>query len=162
MKHYPEFLDLVDGDTDGLLYMIEVEKDCTWHKQKGELGVRVQTGTGPSDPTATLAIRRVMTRTALIECDFSGGVLDGVVCGEEFKRRACILREMRQDYALFKSLLVVLGPNRQLFEGYLCKEKTLTEIAEEQQIAYESVQQKMNRLRSKMRLQVTAFMDRKL
>lgn len=103
-----------------------------------------------------------MTKAALIDCDFSGGVLDSVVCREELKRKACILREMRQDYALFKSLLVVLGPNRQLFEQYLRKEKTLTEIAEEQHILYESAQQKMNRMRSKMRLQVTVFMEGRL
>jgi len=162
MRRYPEFLDLVEGCTDGLLYIIETEKDYIWQKEKGELGVRVQTGTGPSDPTATLAIRRIMTKAALIDCDFSGGVLDSVVCGEELKRKACILREMRQDYALFKSLLVVLGPNRQLFEQYLRKEKTLTEIAEEQHILYESAQQKMNRMRSKMRLQVTVFMEGRL
>ena len=161
MKNYSEFLNLVDVHTDGLLYMIEAEKESIWQKEKGELGVRVQAGGGPGDPTATLAIRHVMTKEALINCDFSGDVLDGVASGEVFRSDAYTLRKMRQDYMLFKDQLVILGADKELFEKYLRKEKTLTEIAEEQHILYESAQQKMNRMRSKMRLQVTAFMDRK-
>ena len=161
MKNYSEFLNLVDVHTDGLLYMIEAEKESIWQKEKGELGVRVQAGGGPGDPTATLAIRHVMTKEALIKCDFSGGVLDGVANAEAFKSDAYTLWKMRQDYMLFKDQLVILGADKELFEKYLRKEKTLTEIAEEQHILYESAQQKMNRMRSKMRLQVTAFLDRK-
>lgn len=102
-----------------------------------------------------------MTKEALIKCDFSGGVLDGVANAEAFKSDAYTLRKMRQDYMLFKDQLIILGADKELFEKYLRKEKTLIEIAEEQHILYESTQQKMNRMRSKMRLQVTAFMDRK-
>lgn len=161
MKHYPEFLDLVEGYTDGLLYMIETEKDSIWQKEKEKLEVRVQTGKGPSDPTAILAIRHVMTKAALVSCDFSEGILDGVEHMEDLKSVAYILRKMRQDYMLFKDQLVILGSSKELFERYLCRETSLAELAEEQHITYESMQQKMYRLRTKVKMQVVGFMDRK-
>lgn len=161
MKRYPVFLNQVESYTAGLLYMIEAEKDSTWQKEKGELGVRVQAGGGPGDPTATLAIRHVMTKEALINCDFSGDVLDGVASGEVFKSDAYTLRKMRQDYMLFKDQLVILGADKELFERYLCGEMSLAELAEEQHITYESAQQKMHRMRAKVKMQVVGFMDRK-
>lgn len=72
IKHYTDFLGIVDGYTEGLRYMIECEKDSNSHRALGDLGVRVQTGGTTSDPTARKAIRNVMTREALINCDFSG------------------------------------------------------------------------------------------
>ena len=50
--------------------MIEAEKDSNRRREMGELGVRVQSGT-IGNPTANKAIRNVMTREALIKCDFS-------------------------------------------------------------------------------------------
>ena len=78
MKNYTRFMGIVDGYIDGLRYMIEAEKDSNSRQNIGELGVRVQTGGMTSDPTAKHAIRNVMTRDTLINCDFSGDVLDGV------------------------------------------------------------------------------------
>ena len=86
IKHYTDFLGIVDGYTEGLRYMIECEKDSNSHRGLGDLGVRVQTGGTTSDPTAKKAIRNVMTREALINCDFSGDVMEGVDRAEEFIR----------------------------------------------------------------------------
>ena len=161
MKNYLVFLDQVESYTAGLLYMIEAEKDSILQKEKGELGARVQIGGSPGDPTATLAIRHVMTKEAVINCDFSGDVLDGVASAEAFKSDAYTLRKMRQDYMLFKDQLVILGTDKELFERYLCRETSLDELAEAQHITYESMQQKMHRLRTKVKMQVVGFMDRK-
>lgn len=58
-----------------------------------------------SDLTARKAINNVITREALINCDFSGNVLDGVDQAEVYIRDAYILRDMRKDYNLFNSQL---------------------------------------------------------
>lgn len=50
--------------------MIECEKESNSHGEMGDLGVRVQTGGTTSDPTTKKAIRNVMTREVLINCDF--------------------------------------------------------------------------------------------
>ena len=49
------------------------------------------------------AIRNVPTSEALLKCDFSGDVLDGVDRLKDYIRVAKILREMRRDYSIFKS-----------------------------------------------------------
>ena len=78
IRHYTDFMGIVDGYTEGLRYMIECEKESNSRQDIADLGVRVQTGGMTSDPTAKKAIRNVLTREALINCDFSGDVMDGV------------------------------------------------------------------------------------
>ena len=162
IKHYTDLLGIVDGYTEGLRYMIESEKDSSSHRELGDLGVRVQTGGTTSDPTAKKAIRNVMTREALINCDFSGDVMEGVDRAEEFIRDAYLLRDMRKDYELFNRQLSILGTEKETFEKYLRREKTLIDIAEEQGITYESAQQKIHKIRLRVKKQVVGFMDGKM
>lgn len=159
IKNYTNFMGIVDGYTDGLRYMIECEKESNSRSELGDLGVRVQTSGATSDPTAKRAIRNVMTREAIINCDFSGDVLDGVDRAEEFMKNAYVLRDMRKDYELFNRQLSILGKEKILFEKYLCQETTLDDIAKENGISYESAQQKVHKIRLKVKRQVVGFMD---
>lgn len=159
IKHYTEFIGIVDGYTEGLRYMIECEKDSNRHKNKGDLGVRVQGGRTISNPTQDEGIRRVLTREALIKCDFSGGVMNGVDRPDKYIEDAYVLRDMRKDYTLFKEQLSSLGQERDVFEKYLKHEKNLTDIAEEQGITYESAQQKIHKIRLRIKKQVVSFME---
>lgn len=161
IKHYTDFMGIVDGYTEGLRYMIECEKESNRQRVMGDLGVRVQTGAAISDPTAETAIRNVMTREAIINCDFSGDVMKGVERAEEFMTNAYLLRDMRKDYELFRRQLSILGNEKEFFEKYLRREKTLADIADEQGITYESAQQKIHRIRLKVKKQVVGFMDGK-
>ena len=159
IKNYTKFIGIVDGYTDGLRYMIECEKESSHRQSAGDLGVRVQTGGMTSDPTARKAVNNVITREALINCDFSGDVLDGVDQAEVYIRDAYILRDMRKDYNLFNSQLGVLGTEKETFTKYLLKEKTISDIAEDQGITYESARQQMQKIKVRMKKQVKRFMD---
>lgn len=161
IKNYTSFIGIVDGYTDGLRYMIECEKESNSHQALGDLGVRVQTSGPVSDPTAKKAVRNVMTREAIINCNFAGGVLEGVDRAEEFKRDAYLLRDMRKDYELFNLQLSILGKEKESFEKYLRQEITLLDIAEKDNITYESAQQKIHKIRLKVKKQVIGFMDGK-
>lgn len=160
IKNYNNFMGIVDGYTEGLRYMIESEKESNHRSEIGNLGVRVQSGGSFSDPTARKGIENVLTREAIINCDFSGDVLDGVDRADLYVRNAYALREMRKDYELFKNQLSILGKEKEIFEKYLCQEKTLSDIAEEQGITYESAQQKVHKIRIKVKKQVLEFMER--
>ena len=162
MKNYTRFMGIVDGYIDGLRYMIEAEKDSNSRQNIEELGVRVQTGGMTSDPTAKHAIRNVMTRDALINCDFSGDVLDGVDHPEAYMKDAYILKDMRRDYKLFNSQLCILGKDQEHFVKFISKETTLVAIAQEQGISYETVHQNMARNKRLVKRQVVGFMERKL
>ncbi|MDD3137661.1 MAG: hypothetical protein PHX08_01635 [Lachnospiraceae bacterium] len=161
IKNYTSFIGIVDGYTDGLRYMIECEKESNSHQALGDLGVKVQTSGPVSDPTAKKAVRNVMTREAIINCNFAGGVLEGVDRAEEFKRDAYLLRDMRKDYELFNLQLSILGKEKESFEKYLRQEITLLDIAEKDNITYESAQQKIHKIRLKVKKQVIGFMDGK-
>lgn len=49
-----------------------------------------------------------------------------------------------------------------MFEKYLTGEMSLSDIAELQNISYESAQQKIHKIRSRVRRQVIGFMDGKM
>ena len=112
-----------------------------------------------SDSTARKAINNVITREALINCDFSGNALDGVDQAEVYIRDAYILRDMRKDYNLFNSQLGILGTEKETFTKYLLKEKTISDIADDQGITYESARQQMQKIKVRMKKQVKRFMD---
>lgn len=97
-KNYFNFIGIVDGYTEGLRYMIESEKAYNRRRNYGDLGVRVQASGIHSDITADTAISNVITREAIIACDFSGGVLEGVDRGEEFRQEAYTLRNIIESH----------------------------------------------------------------
>ena len=85
--------------------------------------------------------------------------------GEKFyqqksdEKHAYILRDMRKDYNLFNSQLGILGTEKETFTKYLLKEKTISDIAEDQGITYESARQQMQKIKVRMKKQVKRFMD---
>ena len=81
----------------------------------------------------------------------SGNVLDGVDQAEVYIRDAYILRDMRKDYNLFNSQLGILGTEKETFTKYLLKEKTISDIAEDQGITYESARQQMQKIKADLR-----------
>ena len=85
--------------------MIECEKESNSRRDTGDLGVRVQTGGSTSDSTAKKAIRNVITRDAIINCDFSGDVMDGVDRAETYIKDAYVLRDMRKACRIWTGVL---------------------------------------------------------
>lgn len=161
MKHYTDFMGVVDGYMNGLFYRIESEKESCRRRNIGELGVRVQNGGMHSDPTANKGNENIDLMAALIRCDFSGGIMDGVEDADMYMRSACLLNDMRKDYEHFNHQLSCLGRDEDIFRKYLCGQKTLADIADERSITYESAKQKIHRLRRKLKKQVIRFMDGK-
>lgn len=102
-NNYPNFLEIVDGYIEELCYMIEAERESNGFGERDKLGMEIQIGNMKSEFMQKKAIRNVLTREALLKCDFSGGALDGVDRFEDYIRVAKILREMRRDYKIFKS-----------------------------------------------------------
>ena len=104
-NNYPNFLEIVDGYIEGLCYMIECERKSKSHREKEKLAARMKTGGVKSSIVLKRALINLITREALLKCDFSGDVLDGVEKPEDYIRDAKILWEMRRDYNVFKSQL---------------------------------------------------------
>lgn len=158
-KNYTNFIGIVDSYTEGIRYMIEEEKAMAFRTSVGDLGIRVQTS-GTSDPTARAAINNVITRDAILSCDFSGGVLDGVENPERYIRDAILLRQMRKHYELFNTQIRSLNQNEQkFFLTYLQYEKKLTDLAEEEGIGYDSLCQRVNKTKKKVKVLMVGFLE---
>ena len=160
IKNYPDFMGMVDSFTEGLRYLIETEKDNLNHSDTAELGIRVKSSGVPGNPTANKAINSVMTKEALINCDFSGDVFDGIDSPDEYIKDAFMLRDMRKDYELFDSQISILGKEKDVFRKYLKKEISIIDIAEEKGITYESAAMRIHRMKKKVIKQVACFMER--
>ena len=159
-KHYPNFIGIVDSYTEGLRYMIENEKSYNQKASIGDLGIRVQSIGHYTDTTGDTAVNNVTVRDALIRCDFSEGILNGIDSSEEIQRKAFILKDMRKDYELFNNQLQILSENEyKLFQNYLRREKTIMDIAETEGIQYDSALQKLRRLKKKIKIQMIGFLD---
>lgn len=160
-KNYSTFLGTVESFTEGLKYMIENEKEYNRKASRGELGVRVQGSSKThSNVTEELAINRVITREAIMACDFSGGVLEGVDREEEVREQAMVLRSMRRDFELFNQQLGILNPKEaRVFRWYLTKEKDLYSIATEEGIEYNCAVQKVRRMKEKVKVQMIVFLE---
>lgn len=158
-RNYATFLGVVDSRTDGLVYLIENEKATNRRHANGDTGIRVQKST-ISDPTGDTATGNVMTREALIACDFSGGVLDGTDRGELFRKEAFVLKAMRRDYQLYIQQLGSLGDReREIFLCYIEGKKTIDDLADELGIEYCSVRKKLYRARLKVRDLMIDYME---
>ena len=161
-NNFASFLGVVEIRTEGLVYLIENEKATNRRHENGDLGVRVQKST-ISDPTGNTATGNVMTRDALIACDFSGGVLDGTDRREAFIREALILKDMRRDYKLFNDQLNCLEEKeREVVLNFIERKKTMNELAEELCIDYYSVKKKLRRSKKKVMDLMTDYMEGRL
>ena len=89
-KHYPNFIRIVDGYTEGLPSMIENEKKYNCKATYGDLGVRVKSLGHYTDITGDSAVDNVITRDALIACDFSGGILEGTDRPEKYQNDVAV------------------------------------------------------------------------
>lgn len=162
-KNYSNFLGIVDSRTEGLLYLIENEKSFNHKASHGDLGVRVQSTGHYSDPTGNAATDNVITREAIIQCDFSNGVLDGVDREQEFIREASILRNMRRDYQLLnKQFQILPEEDRRFLCAYLRGECEVPDIADELGVNCSAIHKKVSRLKIKMKETVLPILDGKL
>ena len=158
-KNYSNFLGIIDSYTEGIRYMIEEEKAMSFRDSAGDVGIRVQKS-GTSDPTARQAISNVITREAIVTCNFSGGVLDGVENPDRYIRDAVLLRQMRKHYELFNTQIRSLTKSEQkFFLNYLQYEKKLSDLADEEGIGYDSLCQKVNKTKKKVKVLMVAFLE---
>lgn len=160
-KHYANFMGIIDGFTERIRYMMENEMAYKRNKEKGELGIRIQCGDGHSDFTATSAINGVITTEAIIQCDFSGYSLEDIENLTEYFQNALILRQMREDFALFNKQMFILGKEEtRIFKSYLNREMDIMGLADAEGVAYRSIIQRVRRAKIKIKIQMEDFMGR--
>ena len=157
-KNYHTFPKLIDSFETGVFNMILNEREYNRRaKNKADLGVRVQTS-GKSDPTAKLAVERVMIREAIEKCDLDGGILKDTDNPEIHKKNIWTITMMRREYEVFDSFLNTLdGREYTIMTRYLNDKCRVSKIAEELDVADKTVSNLLSNIKSSLRENITPY-----
>ena len=156
-KNYEVFLQLVDCFEVGIFNRILCEKEYNRRKKNGDLGVRVQKS-DKSDPTARMAIEHVMIRDAIKECNFAGDLLKDTDDAEKHRRDILTICMMRREYEVFDNCLRSFpGKEFKTTYCYLSGEKTLLQIAEDEDRAYQTIKNLIAKTRRELETRTIPF-----
>jgi hypothetical protein len=159
-KYYPQIDGIINARIAGMKYIIWEEKERNRRAEHGELGVRVQSGNGYSDPTGNEGCFRTELEKAIRNCDFSGDLLDGIEHPEKIIEEARVLKEMKEIQNLYDlQIACLLTEDRVLFQKYLKQEMNLTDIASTCKIDYTSAIKKIGRIKKYVKYEVIEFLE---
>ena len=146
IKHYPNFIRLVEGYEQSLGFIIKQEKECRRRSSLGELGVRVQSSK-KSDPTAREAIDNIMIMQAIQSGELSAIISDlddDVISLYESEIRT--IRNMKEDYSIFQSTFFYLEPEAaETLKKYLSCGRRTEQLAYDLDIKPEALKMQMYR-----------------
>ncbi|MDY2591154.1 MAG: hypothetical protein SOW32_13395, partial [Agathobacter sp.] len=129
-KYYPQIDGIINARIAAMKYIIWEEKEKNRRVDYSELGVRVQSGNGYSDPTGNEATFRANLESAIRKCDFSGDILEGIENSEKIIEEAYVLKDMKEIQHLYNLQVdCLISEERNLYQKYLNQEMTLTDIA---------------------------------
>jgi len=152
-RNYCVFLQVVNSYETGVYNRILCEKQYN-RRQKGasleELGVRIQ-NYRKSDRTANEAIEHVVIQQAIEDCDFAGELLKDTDEPEKHMRDILTISVMRQEFEVFASSLGALPPKeKRITCRYLSKEISATKLAEDEDIADQTLRNILSMTRKTM------------
>lgn len=159
-KYYPQIDGIVNARIAGLKYIIWEERERNKRAEYGVLGVRIQSGRDYSDPTADKACVCADLENAIRSCTFSENLLEGIEHPEKIIAEAHILREMEVVRHLYDLQIACLREeDRILYQRYLNREMTITDIASSCHICYHSAVKKISRIKKNVQCGVLEILE---
>ena len=159
-RYYPQIDGIINARIAGMKYIIWEEKEQNRHVGRGELGVRVQSGNGYSDPTGNAGCFHADLESAIRRCDFSGDILEGVDHPEWIVNEARALKEMKEIRDLYDmQVACLIEEDRSLYQKYLNQEMNLTDIASSCRIEYHSAVKRIGKIRKFVKQEVTEILE---
>lgn len=150
-ENYSCLDNIIKADVNGLILLIIDDKASKRREENGDIGVRVQSTGYYSNPTADQAEAEIMLETAIRNCDFSDGVIDGIDHEDFVIDRAETLYILRRDLLKFNQQLDCLKEeDREFFLPYLYKKKCIDDLADELGITYKSTQKRITRIKNRI------------
>ena len=157
-KNYEVFLKLIESYEIGLFNRILYEREYNLRAKNGDdVGIRIQTNR-ISDPTARQAIENILIREVIEEEKDSGNILKDTDNPEKHKRDIITLHMMRREYEVFEtSLKALTGRDYRITYRYIHKEQKLEKIAEEEDMAYQSIKNLIAATRKTLEQRIIPF-----
>jgi len=152
---------IIEGDENTLKILVTSEKRYNRSREKDGIGVRIQSG-GCGDPTASEAIENLAILEAIRSCRDLDNVMAGTDYPEEYKRRAYILQDMREDYNLIASQLQTLPANERIFlSDYLQGLTDIPGIMDSENCAYSTAKNRVWRFRKHIKTKALVCLTHK-
>ena len=158
--NYARFNKMVEGYEKCLSIVIRNEREHRRRRERGDLGVRVQTS-NISDVTANTAVEKVSIQEAIHEGDYNTA-LKGTE--DYFKHRAEIktLLDMRDDYEIVCSQVESLEDDeRKFLERYIVEKESFFTIADDVNLSPEAVKSRIKRTKKTVKEGAVLFMEDK-
>lgn len=150
LQNFSRFEAIIDCFEKNLSIQIKEEVDYNRHAARGNLGVRVQTS-AIANSTQNIACDRDSIEKAVKAGDYITA-LQGADNYETHRAEILTLQKMRNDYYRVNNLVNSLDPReRRIFKKYILKEATITDIADVENLTFESVKTRIKKSRKQVR-----------
>ena len=162
-KTYSFMLRLLDGEVNGLVYRITEERAWNHRQEIGDPCVRIQVSQ-LGDPTANKGTDEIMIRRFIDECSFEQGYIDGLEDASEILDRSRKIFIMRADYKLFNDMMAghMDDIDLNILKSYLSKKKSLSELADDRGVSYNTMAKKILSLKRLVRDSMDQYWNRSI
>lgn len=159
-RFYPQIDGIINARIAAMQYIIWEERERNKRAEYGELGVRIQSGRDYSDSTADEACFRADLENAIRNCSFAENLLEGIEHPNRIIEEAYILREMETIRHLYdKQIACLREDDRVLYQRYLNREMTISDIASRCHICYHSAVKKVSRIGKSVQHEVIEILE---
>lgn len=157
-SNYCEFPQMIEGYEDGLTLMITSIKSCERRRDKGDLGVRVQTSI-IQNTTAQIAVENVTIEEMIASGELGDMTFKDLEDAKDVALGMDELNLMKLEYKAFKKWFEALPEDeRRILLEDMRGLKDGTEIADELGISTEALYVKVSRIKKKLYDRIKTFM----
>ncbi len=150
-KNYPIMIPLIKNYREDLISDVIDMKDYNRRAANGDLGVRVRVSLGTSRPTENQATSNIGIAKAIDEGVLDEDFFENTDNPEELIRRVGVYHRVSIDYEDFKNKIETLDPiDQSILKPYLCRQKTLADMADELGIGYRSIVNRMSKIKKRL------------
>ena len=159
LENFASFTARIDICYEAIKYRIKEDRAFARRQDKGDPGIRVQSS-GTGSPTEREALENIEIEEALKEKDFSGTVFKDVDDVDAIKREIYIIEIMKLDFqALEKQMKVLKEKDRKILKDYLGDCMGLEEIAEAENMPYETIRTRIKRAKARVKREMVCFLN---
>lgn len=156
--NYPRLKRIMKGYQDSLYILIKNEREYSKHTGN-DIGVRIMTTVGISDPTQKQAMENMLILEAIQNFRLTDDCLAGINDTRAIKEAYFELTVMKREIDLLNTRIKALSQDDEMIvSAYINRGKSIYDLAEDLCIEPESVRKKLYRIKRKIKKDMMPFM----
>ncbi len=159
-RYYPQIDEIINERIAGMKYIVWEEKKKTKHSYQNELGVRVKSSNGYSDPTGNESAFKADLENAIRNCNFSENFLEGIPYSKQIIKEAYVLKEMKDIQILYNFQVDCMAEHeRDTYFKYIKQEIKIKEVALKFGIEYNSAAKWITKIKKILKEDVLEILE---